>query len=141
MISMEALLASGLGVVTAAGVYLLLRGRTDYLTDRYSERNERAMKAIDAAIKALAAIYRTGERFGTGHLLFTRLDDTYEKALDAATDSELVRIPPGVGGFVRVTMRSFAAERISNEVANAFFMAMVSVCNCRGNAACNAVFR
>jgi alkanesulfonate monooxygenase SsuD/methylene tetrahydromethanopterin reductase-like flavin-dependent oxidoreductase (luciferase family) len=23
--------------------------------------------------------------FGTGHLLFTRLDDTYEKALDAAT--------------------------------------------------------
>lgn len=28
MISMEALLASGLGVVTAAGVYLLLRGRT-----------------------------------------------------------------------------------------------------------------
>jgi multicomponent K+:H+ antiporter subunit C len=28
MISMEALLASGLGVVSAAGVYLLLRGRT-----------------------------------------------------------------------------------------------------------------
>ena len=24
-------------------------------------------------------------KFGTGHLLFTRLDDTYEKALDAAT--------------------------------------------------------
>ncbi|MEV4777556.1 arsenical resistance protein ArsH [Burkholderia sp. LMU1-1-1.1] len=30
---------------------LLLRGRSDYLTDRYSERNERQMKAIDAAIK------------------------------------------------------------------------------------------
>ena len=28
---------------------LLLRGRSDYLTDRYSERNERHMKAIDAA--------------------------------------------------------------------------------------------
>jgi arsenic resistance protein ArsH len=26
---------------------LLTRGRTDYLTDRYSERNERALKAID----------------------------------------------------------------------------------------------
>ena len=26
-------------------------------------------------------------RFGTAHLLFTRLDDTYEKALDAATAS------------------------------------------------------
>ena len=26
---------------------LLLRGRTDYLTDRYSERNERSVKAIN----------------------------------------------------------------------------------------------
>lgn len=32
---------------------LLLRGRSDYLTDRYSERNERQMKAIDAAIKRI----------------------------------------------------------------------------------------
>ncbi|KQQ44661.1 NADPH-dependent FMN reductase [Duganella sp. Leaf126] len=32
---------------------LLLRGRTDYLTDRYSERNERSMKAIDHAIKRI----------------------------------------------------------------------------------------
>jgi arsenic resistance protein ArsH len=26
---------------------LLMRGRSDYLTDRYSERNERAIKAIN----------------------------------------------------------------------------------------------
>jgi arsenical resistance protein ArsH len=32
---------------------LLTRGRTDYLTDRYSERNERAMKAIDRQIEKL----------------------------------------------------------------------------------------
>jgi arsenic resistance protein ArsH len=32
---------------------LLLRGRTDYLTDRYSERNERALKAIDRQIEKL----------------------------------------------------------------------------------------
>jgi arsenic resistance protein ArsH len=29
---------------------LLTRGRSDYLTDRYSERNERALKAIDQQI-------------------------------------------------------------------------------------------
>jgi arsenic resistance protein ArsH len=31
-------------------ITLLMRGRTDYLTDRYSERNERARKAIDRQI-------------------------------------------------------------------------------------------
>jgi arsenical resistance protein ArsH len=32
---------------------LLLRGRSDYLSDRYSERNERARKAIDRQIQQL----------------------------------------------------------------------------------------
>jgi arsenic resistance protein ArsH len=32
---------------------LLLRGRTDYLTDRYSERNEQAMKAINKQIQRI----------------------------------------------------------------------------------------
>jgi arsenic resistance protein ArsH len=34
-------------------ITLLMRGRTDYLTDRYSERNERARKAIDRQIEKL----------------------------------------------------------------------------------------
>lgn len=32
---------------------LLLRWRTDYLTDRYSERNEQARKSIDRQIKRI----------------------------------------------------------------------------------------
>jgi probable F420-dependent oxidoreductase len=41
-----------------------------------------------ALAKIAAAAARAGraiERFGTGHLLFTRLDDSYDKALEAAT--------------------------------------------------------
>jgi len=34
---------------------------------------------------------RAPKRFGTGHLLFTRLDDTYETALDRATETLSVR--------------------------------------------------
>ena len=34
-------------------VTLLMRGRSDYLTDRYSERNERAKKAIDRQISRI----------------------------------------------------------------------------------------
>lgn len=34
-------------------VTLLLRGWTDYLTDRYSERNEQARKSIDRQIKRI----------------------------------------------------------------------------------------
>jgi arsenic resistance protein ArsH len=32
---------------------LLMRGRTEYLTDRYSERSERAAKAINTQIEKL----------------------------------------------------------------------------------------
>jgi arsenic resistance protein ArsH len=34
-------------------ITLLMRGRTDYLTDRYSERSERALRKIDAQIARL----------------------------------------------------------------------------------------
>jgi arsenical resistance protein ArsH len=34
-------------------ITLLMRGRTDYLTDRYSERSERALKAIDRQLQKI----------------------------------------------------------------------------------------
>jgi len=40
---------------------------------------------------AVAAEGREITRFGSGHLLFTRVDDTYEEALDAATETLSVR--------------------------------------------------
>ncbi len=40
---------------------------------------------IAAAAKEAGRVFDRG--FGTAHLLFTRIDDTYEKALDAATIS------------------------------------------------------
>ncbi|MSP05247.1 MAG: LLM class flavin-dependent oxidoreductase [Acetobacteraceae bacterium] len=40
---------------------------------------------------AAAAAGRTIKNFGTSHLLFTRVDDTYEKSLDAATETLSVR--------------------------------------------------
>ena len=43
------------------------------------------LKTIDAAASAAGRSFDRG--FGTAHLLFTRVDDTYEKALDAATAS------------------------------------------------------
>jgi probable F420-dependent oxidoreductase len=47
-----------------------------------------SLEAIDAAADAAG---RRLDSFGTGHLLFTRLDDTYEAALEAATESLSVR--------------------------------------------------
>jgi alkanesulfonate monooxygenase SsuD/methylene tetrahydromethanopterin reductase-like flavin-dependent oxidoreductase (luciferase family) len=38
-----------------------------------------------------AASGRELKHFGTGHLLFTRIDDSYEQALDAATETLSVR--------------------------------------------------
>ena len=40
---------------------------------------------------AAAEAGRSGKTFGTGHLLFARVDETYEKALDAATETLSVR--------------------------------------------------
>jgi len=48
------------------------------------ETYREALAKIEAAAEVAG---RAVERFGTGHLLFTRLDDTYDKALDAAAKS------------------------------------------------------
>jgi probable F420-dependent oxidoreductase len=47
--------------------------------------------ALDKIGAEADAAGRRMTRFGTSHLLFTRLDDTYEKALDAATETLSVR--------------------------------------------------
>jgi probable F420-dependent oxidoreductase len=47
--------------------------------------------ALTEIEKAVAESGRELDSYGTGHLLFTRIDDTYEKALDAATETLSVR--------------------------------------------------
>jgi probable F420-dependent oxidoreductase len=47
-----------------------------------------ALEKIDAAAREVG---RNVPRFGTGHLLFTRIDDSYEKALYSATETLSVR--------------------------------------------------
>lgn len=47
--------------------------------------------ALDKIALAAEQAGRSPAPFGTGHLLFARLDDSYEKALDAATETLSVR--------------------------------------------------
>src|SRR5580704_5221523 len=47
-----------------------------------------SLEKIDAAAREAG---RSMTQFGTGHLLFTRIDDSYDKALDAATETLSVR--------------------------------------------------
>lgn len=42
-------------------------------------------EGLEAIARSAEKAGRVCERFGTGHLLFTRIDDAYERALDAAT--------------------------------------------------------
>lgn len=48
-------------------------------------------KALDTITAAAERAERPVERFGTGHLLFARIDDSYEEALDRATETLSVR--------------------------------------------------
>src|SRR5271166_2388845 len=65
---------------------------------------------------AAAASGRNLTRFGTGHLLFTRLDETYEKALDAAAESLSVRYAmdfrPAAQRYAALGTPAQVAERI-----------------------------
>jgi probable F420-dependent oxidoreductase len=51
----------------------------------YAITPEMFKTGLDKISQAASEAGRGDAAFGTGHLLFTRLDDTYEKALDAAT--------------------------------------------------------
>lgn len=52
-------------------------------------------------------------------LKFEDLPDGSIIARDATTGAELERLMPAVGGFIRVTMRSFAAERLRKGMTDA----------------------
>lgn len=68
--------------------------RTGRLADgwmSYVVTPEMYRDSLTAIAEAAQTAQRPLTRFGTGHLLFTRLDDTYEKALDAATETLSVR--------------------------------------------------
>lgn len=68
--------------------------RTGRLADgwmSYVVTPEMYRNSLEAIAVAAEAAGRKLARFGTGHLLFTRLDETYEKALDAATETLSVR--------------------------------------------------
>lgn len=51
-------------------------------------------------------------------LRFSDLADGSVVASNAATGAEIERIAPGAGGFIRVTMRSFANERKKHGLGN-----------------------
>ncbi len=68
--------------------------RTGRLADgwmSYVVTPEMYRNSLEVIAVAAEAAGRKLARFGTGHLLFTRLDETYEKALDAATETLSVR--------------------------------------------------
>ncbi len=68
--------------------------RTGRLADgwmSYVVTPEMYRNSLEAIAVAAEAAGRKLARFGTGHLLFTRLDETYEKALDAAAETLSVR--------------------------------------------------
>jgi hypothetical protein len=58
---------------------------------------------------------RRSGRFGTGHLLFTRLDDSYDKALDAAALSLSQRYAMD---FRRAAERYAARPNVTRRSAN-----------------------
>jgi alkanesulfonate monooxygenase SsuD/methylene tetrahydromethanopterin reductase-like flavin-dependent oxidoreductase (luciferase family) len=64
--------------------------RTGRLADgwiSYVVTPEQYRAALDKIEAAAAKTGRQASHFGTGHLLFARLDDSYERALDAATET------------------------------------------------------
>ena len=83
-------------------------------------------------------------QFGTGHLLFTRIDDSYEKALDAATETLSVRYAMD---FRRAAQRYCALgrpTRSANASANSTLPACAiscSTCSDRMNSAMRQIAR
>src|SRR5204862_4745035 len=72
----------GLADAAVAGAGRLADGWISYVVTPETYR-----AALDKIAAAAQQAGREIERFGTGHLLFARLDDSYERALDAASES------------------------------------------------------
>jgi alkanesulfonate monooxygenase SsuD/methylene tetrahydromethanopterin reductase-like flavin-dependent oxidoreductase (luciferase family) len=68
---------------------------------------------IEAAMQEAG---RNLDRFGTAHLMFTRIDDSYERALDAASESLSVRyamnMRPATERYAAIGTPSQVAEKI-----------------------------
>ena len=77
------------GCLVAAAVVMVAVARHDPVAERIDKANVRK----------------------TVELRFSDLPDGTVVASDAGTGTEIERIAPGAGGFIRVTMRSFASER------------------------------
>jgi putative photosynthetic complex assembly protein len=97
-------------------------------TAKYSDPHRRPAIACGCLVGAAIVLTLLGRQSATApdinpdaiiqsvDLHFSDLPDGTVVASDAATGGEIDRIVPGTGGFVRVTMRSFASERLKRDM-------------------------
>ncbi len=88
-----------------------------------------------------AASGRELKHFGTGHLLFTRIDDSYEQALDAATETLSVRYAMDFAAPHSAIAHWAGQSRWQNASANSMPPACATSCSTCSGAMNNAMNR